>query len=89
MREHLKSGKQVTQLGLVADEHAGFVLGDDLTVRKLKFLDVVTEELQDTDRESPRAELDARFALMSLTLKPVLERLEEVFRLTRPRDRGH
>lgn len=89
VREHLKSGKQVTQLGLVADAHAGFVLGDDLTIRKLKFLDVVTDELQDADRESPRAELDARFALMSLTLKPVLERFEEVFRVTRPRDRGH
>lgn len=87
VREHLKSGKQVTQLGLVADAHAGFVLGEDLTIRKLKFLDVVTDELENTDRESPRAELDARFALMSLTLKPVLERFEEVFRLPRPRDR--
>lgn len=87
VREHLKSGKQVTQLGLVADAHVGFVLGEDLTIRKLKFLDVVTDELENTDRESPRAELDARFALMSLTLKPVLERFEEVFRLPRPRDR--
>ncbi|HET9485479.1 MAG TPA: recombination-associated protein RdgC [Xanthomonadales bacterium] len=87
VREHLKSGKQVTQLGLVVDERVSFVLGEDLTVRKLKFLDVVEEELEATDRESPRAELDARFALMSLTMKPVLERFEEIFRLPRPRDR--
>ena len=87
VREHLKSGKQASQLGLVVDGRVSFVLSDDLTVRKLKFLDIVTEELESTDRDSPRAELDARFALMTLTLAPVLDRLEEVFRLKRPRDR--
>ena len=87
IREHLKSGKQASMLGLVAEERSSFVLGEDLTLRKLKFLDVVTEELENTERESPRAELDARFALMTLTLEPMLHRLEEVFRLTRPRDR--
>jgi hypothetical protein len=46
------------------------------------------EELEATDRDSPRSEIDARFAVMSLTLKPVLERLDEVFRLPRPSDRG-
>ena len=87
IREHLKSGKQASMLGLVAEERSSFVLGEDLTVRRLKFLDVVTEELENTERESPRAELDARFALMTLTLEPMLHRLEDVFRLSRPRDR--
>lgn len=88
VREHLRGGKQVSQLGLVVDGRVSFVLGEDLAVRKVKFLDVVVEELESTDRESPRAELDARFALMSLTLKPVLARLDEVFRLPRPSERG-
>jgi recombination associated protein RdgC len=88
VREHLKSGKQVTQLGLVVDERVSFTLGEDLAVRKLRFLDAVVEELEGTDRDSPRSELDARFAVMSLTLKPVLERLDAVFRLPRPSDRG-
>lgn len=87
VREHLKSGKQASQLGLVVDGRVSFVLADDLTVRKLKFLDVVTEELEATDRDSPKAELDARFALQTLTMAPVLDRLEQVFRLERPRDR--
>lgn len=88
VREHLKGGKQVTQLGLNVDEHVAFVLGEDLAVRKLRFLDAVTEELEGSDRDSPRSELDARFALMSLTLKPVLARLDEVFSLPRPSDRS-
>jgi recombination associated protein RdgC len=88
VREHLKSGKQVTQLGLVVDGRVSFTLGEDLAVRKLRFLDAVVEELESTDRDSPRSEIDARFAVMTLTLKPVLERLDEVFRLPRPTDRG-
>ena len=87
IREHLKSGKQATQLALVAEERSNFVLGEDLALRKFRFLDVVTEELESTDRDSPRAELDARFALMTLTLESTLARLEDVFRLTRPRER--
>lgn len=88
VREHLKSGKQVTQLGLVVDERVSFVLGDDLTLRKLRLLDIVTEELESTEQDTAEAELDARFALMSLTLKPVFARLDEWFRLPRPSDRG-
>ena len=38
VREHLKSGKQVFQLGLEYDERVSFVLGEDLTVRKLRFV---------------------------------------------------
>jgi recombination associated protein RdgC len=88
VREHLKSGKQVTQLGLVVDERVSFTLGDDLTVRKLRLLDIVTEELERTEQDTAEAELDARFALMTLTLKPVFARLDEWFRLPRPSDRG-
>ena len=46
IREHLRGGKQVFQLGLEFDERIGFVLGEDLVVRKLKFFDVVTDDLE-------------------------------------------
>ncbi len=88
VHEHLKSGKQVARLGLVADGRVSLVLGDDLVVRKLKFLDVAVGELEQAEHGSPRAEFDARFALMCMTLQSLLERLDEVFRLPRPRDRG-
>ena len=66
VREHLKSGKQVFQLGLVFDDRMSFVLGEDLVVRKLKFLDVVQDTLGEETAESKQAELDAVFALMTL-----------------------
>jgi recombination associated protein RdgC len=84
VREHLKSGKQVFQLGLVLDERIAFVLGEDLTVRKLRFLDGVLDELGEESSESAHTELDARFALMTLELKRLLEKLDEWFGLPRP-----
>jgi len=87
IREHLKSGKQVFQLGLELDERIAFVLGEDLTVRKLRFLDVVLDELGEDSAESARQKLDARFALMTLELKRLLEKLDEWFGLPRPDER--
>jgi len=87
IREHLKSGKQVFQLGLVFEERIGFSLNEDLVVRKLRFLDLVQNELGDVESYSAIAELDARFALMTLELGRLFERLQEWFGLPRPSDK--
>ncbi|HPG93429.1 MAG: recombination-associated protein RdgC [Dokdonella sp.] len=87
VREHLKSGKQVFQLGLELDERMAFVLGEDLTVRKFHFLDVVLDEIGEEASESARTELDARFALMTLETRRLLEKLDEWFGLPRPDER--
>lgn len=87
VQEHLKAGKQCSKLGLVYDDRCSFTLGDDLVLRKFKFLDIVTEELERNERETAADELDARFALMTLTVEPLLERLDEIFKLPRPRER--
>ena len=79
---HLEAGKQVSRLALVVDERVSFVLGEDLVLRKLKFLDAAVESLETTERDSLAAELDARFALMSAELKRVFPRLARAFRLS-------
>ncbi len=84
IREHLKSGKQVFQLGLNFDERIGFVLGEDLVVRKLRFFDVVTDTLDEDSAESAETELAATFALMSLELNRLLEHLQQWFGIPRP-----
>ena len=85
VKEHLRNGKQVFQLGLVFDDRISFVLGEDLIVRKLKFLDVVMDELGDSF-EDAQAEADAGFALLTLELERLLAKLEEWFGLPRPSD---
>ena len=81
--KHLESGKLVTRLALTLDDHVSFVLGEDLVVRKLKFLDGAVDQLENTERESVAAELDARFALMSGELKRLYAMLEKAFKLSR------
>lgn len=85
VKEHLRNGKQVFQLGLIFDDRVSFVLGEDLVVRKLKFLDVVTDELGDSF-EDAQAEADASFALLTLELERLLAKLEEWFGIPRPAD---
>lgn len=83
VKEHLRNGKQVFQLGLVFDDRISFVLGEDLVLRKLKFLDAVLDELGDGQQDAA-AEMDARFALLTLELERLLAKLEEWFGLPRP-----
>ena len=84
VREHLKRGKQVFQLGLTYDGRIGLVLGEDLAIRKLRFLDVVQDTLDNSGGGSAADELDARFALMSGELERLLHGLSEWFGLQRP-----
>ncbi|MBS7457112.1 recombination-associated protein RdgC [Coralloluteibacterium stylophorae] len=81
--KHLEVGKQCTRLALTLDDHVSFVLGEDLIVRKLKFLDGAVESLENSERDDQRAELDARFALMSGELKNLWTTLEASMKLSR------
>jgi recombination associated protein RdgC len=82
IEKHLEAGKQVTKLALVLDDHVSFVLGEDLVIRKLKFLDGALEQLDDTDQDGVRAELDSRFALMSGEVRRLFLLLEGALKLS-------
>ncbi len=84
IRKHLESGKQVSRLALVFDDQVSFVLGEDLVIRKLKFLDGAVDQLENTERDSLNAELDARYALMSAELARLFTALEKAMKLSRP-----
>ena len=81
--KHLEAGKQVTRLALLLDDHVGFVLGEDLVVRKFKLLDGAVDQLESTERDDIAAELDARFALMAGEFKRLFNVLEAAFRLSK------
>jgi recombination associated protein RdgC len=67
----------------VLDDKLSFVLGEDLVVRKLKFLDGAVQALENDRTDDLRAELDARFALQSAELKRLFVLLEKAFQLSR------
>ncbi|AWV05956.1 recombination-associated protein RdgC [Marilutibacter maris] len=83
INKHLESGKQVTRLALNLDDHVSFVLGEDLVVRKFKLLDGAVDELENTETEDMRAELDARFALMAGETKRLFAVLESALKLSK------
>lgn len=80
---HLESGKQVTRLALSLDDHVSFVLGEDLVVRKFKLLEGAVDELESTDADDVRAEMDARFILMAAEVKRLFSVLESAMKLSR------
>lgn len=79
VRTHLEAGKLVSELGLSWNDRVRFVLGDDLRIRRLRFLDTVEEELEDTATDTPEQQLDARFTLMALELEQLIPALAEAF----------
>ena len=79
---HLEAGKQVARLALLLDDHVGFVMGEDLVLRKFKLLDGAVEQLESSERDDIRAELDARFALMAGEFKRLFPVLEAAFKLS-------
>jgi recombination associated protein RdgC len=81
VREHINAGKQVAQLAVSYQDRLLFVLGEDLTLRKLRFGDVVLEELGDGQGEDATAELAARFALLTGETTRLQRRLADLFEL--------
>ncbi len=81
--KHLEAGKQVTRLALNLDDHVSFVLGEDLGVRKFKLLDGAVDQLENTERDDLRAELDARFVLMAGEVKRLFDVLEKALKLSK------
>lgn len=84
--KHLDAGKMVSKLALVHEDHIAFTLGDDLVVRKLKFLDGALDQLEFNDEEGRRAELDARFALQIGELRKLFDTLQTAFKISRADD---
>ncbi|WP_222565427.1 recombination-associated protein RdgC [Novilysobacter antarcticus] len=80
--KHLETGKQVTRLALTLDDHVSFVLGEDLIVRKFKLLDGAVDQLESTDHDDVRAEMEARFVLMSGEVKRLFAVLQSAFKLS-------
>lgn len=84
IQTHLQAGKQCSRLGLVFNDRLSFVLDETMTVRKLRFLELATADLEKTDRDSIEAEVDASFTLMTSELGLLLEQLERDFSLIMP-----
>ena len=79
VQTNLASGKMVSKLGLVWDEKISFVLTDELQIRRVRFLDVLADTLQEADPQSQLEKLDIEFSLMTGEVTKLLQDLMVCF----------
>lgn len=76
---HLDAGMQVTRLAVEWTERVRCVIGDDLTIRRLRFTDLVLDDAADVAADDNAACFDADFALMSGELSQFIPALIQAF----------
>ncbi|MGB5259498.1 MAG: recombination-associated protein RdgC [Gammaproteobacteria bacterium] len=75
VRNHLKGGKRAVRLAMRWRERLAFVLHEDLSIRRLRFEDIVREAEQDTEADDPASRFDLDFSIMVLELAAFLPQL--------------
>jgi recombination associated protein RdgC len=78
---HLQAGKLVQKLAVEWDETFSAIMQEDLSIKRLKFSDVMREQNDDIPKDELLARMDANFALMSGEVVRFAKRLTEVFNL--------
>jgi len=76
---HLDTGKQVIKLAVNWTDRLSFIIDENLAVKRLKFLDLIQDQVTDTDAEDEVARFDVDFSIMSLELSNFLPRFLEIF----------
>jgi len=76
---HLDNGKQVIKLAVNWTDRMSFIIDENLSVKRLKFLDLIQDQVSDTEADDEIAQFDVDFSIMSLELANFLPRLLEIF----------
>lgn len=79
IKNHLDNGKQVIKLALAWADRISFVLDENLLVKRLKFLDLIQEQVADIEAIDDVEQFDADFSIMSAELAQFFPRLLELF----------
>ncbi|CAA6820647.1 MAG: DNA recombination-dependent growth factor C [uncultured Thiotrichaceae bacterium] len=75
---HLGLGKTASKMELQWDDKIQFVLTHEYQLKKLRFMDVLEEQMQDSDPQSHAERLDIEFALMTGEVSNLLNDLHRV-----------
>lgn len=78
VRNHIRGGKQVVRLAIQWRERLSCVIQDDLSIKRLRFEDVVREAEAGTEADDPISRFDLDFSLLVLELAEFLPALVQV-----------
>jgi len=79
IKNHLDTGKEVIKLAVNWADRIAFIIDENLAVKRLKFLDLIQDQVADTETGSEAEQFDVDFSIMSLELSNFLPRLLELF----------
>lgn len=76
---HLTVGKRVIKLALTWQDRLHFILDEHLNIRRIRFLDLIQDQLQDSSPETKEDKKRAEFLICSAEFSAFIPRLGEVF----------
>ncbi len=79
IEQQIQSGMEVTKLAVDWRESLSFILANDLTIKRLKFGDLLQEQLDDMNAEDAAAQFDAGFSIMCMELDKLIPEVLEAF----------
>lgn len=79
IKNHLDTGKQAIKLAMSWADRLSFVLDENLSVKRLKFLDLIQEQAADIETFDDTEQFDADFSIMTAELAQFFPRLLEIF----------
>jgi recombination associated protein RdgC len=79
IRNHLDTGKQVIRLAVNWADRLSFIIDDNLAIKRLRFLDLIQDQVADVETHDEAARFDVDFSIMALELANFLPRLMDLF----------
>ncbi|MGR9115766.1 MAG: recombination-associated protein RdgC [Gammaproteobacteria bacterium] len=79
IKNHLDTGKQAIKLAISWADRISFIVDENLAIKRLRFLDLIQEQVADIDTSDEVEQFDVDFSIMSLELANFLPRLMELF----------
>lgn len=78
---HIQAGKWVQKIAVAYQERLTCIIAEDLSIKRLKFTDLVTQQNEDVSKEDMAARLDADFTLFVAEIDAFVKDLDVMFDL--------
>lgn len=79
IKNHLDIGKQVIKLAMSWENRLAFILDENLAIKRLKFLDLIQEQVGESEAATFEEKFDVDFSIMTAELAQFLPRLLAIF----------
>jgi len=76
---HLATGKEVIKLAVNWAERISFIIDENLAIKRLRFLELIQDQVADIETDDEAAQFDVDFSIMTAELSTFLPRLIELF----------